>query len=166
MTNQDANRPQRIKIIIISIIATILVFIIGAWLITSAIKSVEKKQSETKTSEQSSSKDENKTSSNEAKNNANTGSSSSSNATNGSNSANNTSSKTTDTANTGTVNSPAAQYNNNSAAKNSGAVTSQKSNMPNTGPEELLPTAILIGAASYLFFKNREYKARAVEDRA
>lgn len=165
MTNQDANRPQRIKIIIISIIATILVFIIGAWLITSAIKSVEKKQSETKTSEQSSSKDENKTSSNEAKNNANTGSNSSSNATNGSNSANNTSSKTTDTSNTGTVNSPAAQY-NNSAAKNSGTVTSQKSNMPNTGPEELLPTAILIGAASYLFFKNREYKARAVEKRA
>ena len=63
MTNQDANRPQRIKIIIISVIAAILVFIIGAWLITSAIKSVEKKQSETKTSEQSSSKDENKTSS-------------------------------------------------------------------------------------------------------
>ena len=153
MTNQDANRPQRIKIIIISIIAAILVFIIGAWLITSAIKSVEKKQSETKTSEQSSSKDENKTSSNEAKNNANTGSNSSSNATNGSNSVNKT------------VNSPAAQY-NNSAAKNSGAVVSQKSNMPNTGPEELLPTAILIGAASYLFFKNREYKARAVENRA
>ena len=164
MTNQDANRPQRIKIIIISIIAAILVFIIGAWLITSAIKSVEKKQSETKTSEQSSSKDENKTSSNEAKNNANTGSNSSSNATNGSNSANSTN-KTTDTTNTGTVNSPAAQY-NNSAAKNSGAVASQKSNMPNTGPEELLPTAILIGAASYLFFKNREYKARAVENRA
>lgn len=165
MTNQDANRPQRIKIIIISIIAAVLVFIIGAWLITSAIKSVEKKQSETKTSEQPSSKDENKTSSNEAKNNANTGSNSSSNATNGSNSANNTSSKTTDTSNTGTVNSPAAQY-NNSAAKNSGTVTSQKSNMPNTGPEELLPTAILIGVASYLFFKNREYKARAVENRA
>ena len=165
MTNQDANRPQRIKIIIISVIAAILVFIIGAWLITSAIKSVEKKQSETKTSEQSSSKDENKTSSNEAKNSANTGSNSSSNATNGSNSANNTSSKTTDTSNTGTVNSPAAQY-NNSAAKNSGTVTSQKSNMPNTGPEELLPTAILIGVASYLFFKNREFKARAVENRA
>ena len=160
MTNQDANRPQRIKIIIISIIAAVIVFIIGAWLITSAIKSVE-----TKTSEQSVSKDENKTSSNEAKNNANTGSNSSSNTTNGSNSANNTSSKTTDTSNTGTVNSPAAQY-NNSAAKNSGAVVSQKSNMPNTGPEELLPTAILIGAASYLFFKNREYKARAIENRA
>ena len=157
MTNQDANRPQRIKIIIISIIAAILVFIIGAWLITSAIKSVEKKQAETKTSEQSAS--------NEDKNNANTSSNSSSNATNGSNSANNTNSKTTDTTNTGTVNSPAAQY-NNSAAKNSGAVVSQKSNMPNTGPEELLPTAILIGAASYLFFKNREYKARAVENRA
>lgn len=165
MTNQDANRPQRIKIIIISIIAAILVFIIGAWLITSAIKSVEKKHSETNTSEQSASKDENKTSSNEAKNNANTGSNSSSNATSGSNSVNNTNSKTTDTSNTGTVNSPAAQY-NNSAAKNSGAVASQKSNMPNTGPEELLPTAILIGAASYLFFKNREYKARAVENRA
>ena len=166
MTNQDANRPQRIKIIIISIIAAILVFIIGAWLITSAIKSVEKKQSETKTSEQSASKDENKTSSNEAKNNANTGSNSSSNATSGSNSANNTSSKTADSSNTGTVNSPAAQYNTGSTAKNSGAVASQRSNMPNTGPEELLPTAILIGAASYLFFKNREFKARAVENRA
>ena len=166
MTNQDANRPQRIKIIIISIIAAILVFIIGAWLITSAIKSVEKKQAETKTSEQSSSKDENKTSSNDAKNNANTGTNSSANASNGSNSANNAANKTSDTANAGSVNSPAAQYNTGSTAKNSGAVVSQKSNMPNTGPEELLPTAILIGVASYLFFKNREFKARAVEDRA
>ena len=44
MRNQDANRPQRIKIIIITIIAAIIIFIFGAWLITSAIKSVEKKQ--------------------------------------------------------------------------------------------------------------------------
>ena len=41
MRNQDANRPQRIKIIIIAVIVAILVFIFGAWLITSAIKSVD-----------------------------------------------------------------------------------------------------------------------------
>ena len=48
MRNQDANRPQRIKIIIIAVIVAILVFIFGAWLITSAIKSVEKKNQSTR----------------------------------------------------------------------------------------------------------------------
>ena len=152
MTNQDANRPQRIKIFIITIVLAVIVFIVGAWLITSAIKSVEKKQSETQNSQQHAQKDENKPSeSNNSKNNSNNNSSN-----NNQNTANNK--------NTSNINSPAAQYNTNAA--NSNTTVAQKSNMPNTGPEELLPTALLVGVASYLFFKNREFKARAAENNA
>ena len=152
MTNQDANRPQRIKIFIITIVLAVIVFIVGAWLITSAIKSVEKKQSETQNSQQHAQKDENKPSeSNNSKNNSN-------------NSSNNNNQNTTNNKNTSNANSPAAQYNTNAA--NSNTTVAQKSNMPNTGPEELLPTALLVGVASYLFFKNREFKARAAENNA
>ena len=156
MNNHDANRPQRIKIIIITITVAVIVFILGAWLITSAIKSVEKKQAENQTSQQNTKKDENKPSeTNNSKNNTNN------NAIQ--NSANNN--KTTNTNNTSNANSPAAQYNTNTSGNQNTAV-SQKSNMPNTGPEELLPTALLVGVASYLFFKNREFKARAIENKA
>lgn len=152
MTNQDANRPQRIKIFIITIVLAVIVFIVGAWLITSAIKSVEKKQSETQNSQQHAQKDENKPSeSNNSKNNSNNNSS-------------NNNQNTTNNKNTSNANSPAAQYNTNAA--NSNTTVAQKSNMPNTGPEELLPTALLVGVASYLFFKNREFKARAAENNA
>ena len=152
MTNQDANRPQRIKIFIITIVLAVIVFIVGAWLITSAIKSVEKKQSETQNSQQHAQKDENKPSeSNNSKNNSNNNSS-------------NNNQNTTNNKNTSNTNSPAAQYNTNAA--NSNTTVAQKSNMPNTGPEELLPTALLVGVASYLFFKNREFKARAAENNA
>ena len=148
MTNQDANRPQRIKIFIITIVLAVIVFIVGAWLITSAIKSVEKKQSETQNSQQHAQKDENKPSeSNNLKNNSS-----------------NNNQNTTNNKNTSNANSPAAQYNTNAA--NSNTTVAQKSNMPNTGPEELLPTALLVGVASYLFFKNREFKARAAENNA
>ena len=156
MTNQDANRPQRIKIFIITIVLAVIVFIVGAWLITSAIKSVEKKQSETQNSQQHAQKDENKPSeSNNSKNNSNN---------NLNNSSNNNNQNTTNNKNTSNANSPAAQYNTNAA--NSNTTVAQKSNMPNTGPEELLPTALLVGVASYLFFKNREFKARAAENNA
>ena len=152
MTNQDANRPQRIKIFIITIVLAVIVFIVGAWLITSAIKSVEKKQSETQNSQQHAQKDENKPSeSNNSKNNSNNNSS-------------NNNQNTTNNKNISNANSPAAQYNTNAA--NSNTTVAQKSNMPNTGPEELLPTALLVGVASYLFFKNREFKARAAENNA
>ena len=152
MTNQDANRPQRIKIFIITIVLAVIVFIVGAWLITSAIKSVEKKQSETQNSQQHAQKDENKPSeSNNSKNNSNNNSS-------------NNNQNTTNNKNTSNANSPAAQYNTNAA--NSNTTVAQKPNMPNTGPEELLPTALLVGVASYLFFKNREFKARAAENNA
>ena len=152
MTNQDANRPQRIKIFIITIVLAVIVFIVGAWLITSAIKSVEKKQSETQNSQQHAQKDENKPSeSNNSKNNSNNNSS-------------NNNQNATNNKNTSNANSPAAQYNTNAA--NSNTTVAQKSNMPNTGPEELFPTALLVGVASYLFFKNREFKARAAENNA
>lgn len=135
MQSQDANRPQRIKIIIITIIIAIIVFIFGAWLITSAIKTVEKKQaSQTTEVAKDNKKDEKPT----AENKPNETKPAETNT-------NKSEAKTT---------SPAAQYNTNTQ------VAEQKTNMPNTGPEDLLPTAILIGLASFLFFKNREIKTK------
>ena len=135
MQSQDANRPQRIKIIIITIIIAIIVFIFGAWLITSAIKTVEKKQaSQTTEVAKDNKKDEKPTT--ETKPNETKPAETNTNKSE---------TKTT---------SPAAQYNTNHQ------VVDQKTDMPNTGPEDLLSTAILIGLASFLFFKNREIKTK------
>ena len=146
MRNQDANRPQRIKIIIIAVIVAILVFIFGAWLITSAIKSVEKKNQSTQTVEtgKTAKKDEKnitddkkqeQSTQNTSKNN-----NSGSNATNGN-----------------AANSPATQY---SVKQHNSTTVVQKTGLPTTGPEDLLPTALLIGIASFLFFKNREIREK------
>lgn len=146
MRNQDANRPQRIKIIIIAVIVAILVFIFGAWLITSAIKSVEKKNQSTQTVEtgKTAKKDEKnitddkkqeQSTQNTSKNN-----NSDSNATNGS-----------------AANSPATQY---SVEQHNSTTVVQNTGLPTTGPEDLLPTALLIGVASFLFFKNREIREK------
>lgn len=136
MQGQDANRPQRIKIIIITIIIAIIVFIFGAWLITSAIKTVEKKQASQTTEVAKGNKKDEKP---EAENNK----------TNETKPVDVNSNKSENQAT-----SPAAQYNTNHQ------VIDQKTDMPNTGPEDLLPTAILIGLASFLFFKNREIKTK------
>lgn len=146
MRNQDANRPQRIKIIIIAVIVAILVFIFGAWLITSAIKSVEKKNQSTQTVEtgKTAKKDEKnitddkkqeQSTQNTSKNN-----NSGSNATNGN-----------------AANSPATQY---SVKQHNSTTVVQNTGLPTTGPEDLLPTALLIGIASFLFFKNREIREK------
>lgn len=145
MRNQDANRPQRIKIIIIAVIVAILVFIFGAWLITSAIKSVEKKNQSTQTVEtgKTAKKDE-KTITDDKKQestqNTSKNNNSGSNATNGN-----------------AANSPATQY---SVGQHSSTTVVQNTGLPTTGPEDLLPTALLIGIASFLFFKNREIREK------
>ena len=146
MRNQDANRPQRIKIIVITIIAAILIFIFGAWLITSAIKSVEKKNQNAQTAETSKTTQKEEKASDDKKQDQNAQSS----AKNNNGSSNAATSGTTTT-------SPAAQY---PVAQQNHTVSNKTTDLPTTGPEDLLPTALLIGVASFLFFKNREIKAK------
>lgn len=152
MRNQDANRPQRIKIIIITIIAAIIIFIFGAWLITSAIKSVEKKQQVSSEQNTTAQKDEKNTTDNKS-----TEQSSSSNGKTTGNTSNSTSTGTASNKPAASTTSPAAQYPVSQQTNSSNTATTD---LPTTGPEDLLPTALLIGVASYLFFKNREIKAK------
>lgn len=146
MRNQDANRPQRIKIIVITIIAAILIFIFGAWLITSAIKSVEKKNQNAQTAETSKTTQKEEKASDDKKQDQNAQSS----AKNNNGSSNAATSGTTTT-------SPAAQY---PVAQQNHTASSKTTDLPTTGPEDLLPTAFLIGLASFLFFKNREIREK------
>ena len=146
MRNQDANRPQRIKIIIIAVIVAILVFIFGAWLITSAIKSVEKKNQSTQTVEtgKTAKKDE-KTIIDDKKQEQNTQNTSKNN------------SSVSNVNNNSAANSPATQY---SVEQHNSTTVVPNTGLPTTGPEDLLPTALLIGIASFLFFKNREIREK------
>ena len=146
MRNQDANRPQRIKIIVITIIAAILIFIFGAWLITSAIKSVEKKNQNIQTAETSKTTQKEEKASDDKKQDQNAQSSAKNN-NGGSNAA---TSGTTTT-------SPAAQY---PVAQQNHTASNKTTDLPTTGPEDLLPTALLIGVASFLFFKNCEIREK------
>ena len=146
MRNQDANRPQRIKIIVITIIAAILIFIFGAWLITSAIKSVEKKNQNAQTAETSKITQKEEKASDDKKQDQNAQSSAKNN-NGGSNAA---------TSGTTTA-SPAAQY---PVAQQNHTISNKTTDLPTTGPEDLLPTAFLIGLASFLFFKNREIREK------
>ena len=152
MRNQDANRPQRIKIIIITIIAAIIIFIFGAWLITSAIKSVEKKQQANSDQNTTAQKDEKNTADNKT-----TEQSSSSNGKATGNTSNSTNTGTASNKPGASTTSPAAQY---PVSQQTNTSNTSATDLPTTGPEDLLPTALLIGVASYLFFKNREIKAK------
>lgn len=151
MRNQDANRPQRIKIIIITIITAIIIFIFGAWLITSAIKSVEKKQQASSEQNTTAQKDEKTT------DNKTTEQSSSNNGKATGNASNSTNTGTTSNKPGVSTTSPAAQY---PVSQQTNTSNTSATDLPTTGPEDLLPTALLIGVASYLFFKNREIKAK------
>ena len=146
MRNQDANRPQRIKIIVITIIAAILIFIFGAWLITSAIKSVEKKNQNAQTAETSKTTQKEEKASDDKKQDQNAQSS----AKNNNGSSNAATSGTTTT-------SPATQY---PVAQQNHTVSNKTTDLPTTGPEDHLPTAFLICLASFLFFKNREIREK------
>ena len=157
MRNQDANRPQRIKIIIITIIAAIIIFIFGAWLITSAIKSVEKKQQASSEQNTTAQKDEKNTADNKATDNKTTEQSNSNNGKATSNTSSSTNTGTTSNKPGVSTTSPAAQY---PVSQQTNTSNTSATDLPTTGPEDLLPTALLIGVASYLFFKNREIKAK------
>ena len=149
-TNQP-NRAKRFRIIVFATIIALIVVVFGAWIITSAIKSAEKsRQQEIAATEESKEEKTNKTETKaenktEAKSEAK-----SSEKTNNQGQANKISTA-----------SPADQYQNNKTTTTSNTTsgaTKAASDLPSTGPEDLVFTAILAGVAVYLVCLNLSHK--------
>lgn len=149
-TNQP-NRAKRFRIIVFATIIALIVVVFGAWIITSAIKSAEKsRQQEIAATEESKEEKTNKTETKaenktEAKSEAK-----SSEKTNNQGQSNKISTA-----------SPADQYQNNKTTTTSNttnSTTKAASDLPSTGPEDLVFTAILAGVAVYLVCLNLNYK--------
>lgn len=149
-TNQP-NRAKRFRIIVFATIIAFIVVIFGAWIITSAIKSAEKsRQQKIDTTEESKEEKTNKTETKaenktEAKTEAKT------------------SEKTNNQGQTNKISttSPADQYQNNKTTTTSNTTngtTKAASDLPSTGPEDLVFTAILAGVAVYLVCLNLSHK--------
>lgn len=149
-TNQP-NRAKRFRIIVFATIIAFIVVIFGAWIITSAIKSAEKsRQQEIAATEESKEEKTNKTETKvENKTEAKT-EAKSSEKTNNQGQANKIS-----------TTSPADQYQNNKSTTTSNTTngaTKATSDLPSTGPEDLVFTAILAGVAVYLVCLNLNHK--------
>ena len=148
-TNQP-NRAKRFRIIVFATIIAFIVVIFGAWIITSAIKSAEKsRQQKIDTTEESKEEKANKTETKaENKTEAKTEAKSSE--------------KTNNQGQTNKISttSPADQYQNNKSTSTSNATSTTKaaSDLPSTGPEDLVFTAILAGVAVYLVCLNLNRK--------
>lgn len=148
-TNQP-NRAKRFRIIVFATIIAFIVVIFGAWIITSAIKSAEKsRQQEIAATEESKEEKTNKT---EAKSENKTEAKSEAKS----------SEKTNNQGQTNKISttSPADQYQNNKSTSTSNATSTTKaaSDLPSTGPEDLVFTAILAGVAVYLVCLNLNRK--------
>ena len=149
-TNQP-NRAKRFRIIVFATIIAFIVVIFGAWIITSAIKSAEKsRQQEITATEESKEEKTNKTETKaENKTEAKTEAKSSEKTNNqGQNNKISTA-------------SPADQYQNNKTTATSNTAngtTKAASDLPSTGPEDLVFTAILAGVAVYLVCLNLNHK--------
>ena len=149
-TNQP-NRAKRFRIIVFATIIAFIVVIFGAWIITSAIKSAEKsRQQEIAATEESKEEKTKKTETKtENKTEAKSESKSSEKANNqGQNNKISTA-------------SPADQYQNNKTTTTSNTTngaTKATSDLPSTGPEDLVFTAILAGVAVYLVCLNLNHK--------
>ena len=149
-TNQP-NRAKRFRIIVFATIIAFIVVIFGAWIITSAIKSAEKsRQQEITATEESKEEKTNKTEAkSENKTEAKTEAKSSEKTNNqGQNNKISTA-------------SPADQYQNNKTTTTSNTTngaTKAASDLPSTGPEDLVFTAILAGVAVYLVCLNLNHK--------
>ena len=149
-TNQP-NRAKRFRIIVFATIIAFIVVIFGAWIITSAIKSAEKsRQQEITATEESKEEKTNKT---EAKSENKTEAKSEAKS----------SEKTNNQGQTNKISttSPADQYQNNKTTTTSNATsgaTKAASDLPSTGPEDLVFTAILAGVAVYLVCLNLNHK--------
>ena len=148
-TNQP-NRAKRFRIIVFATIIALIVVVFGAWIITSAIKSAEKsRQQEIAATEESKEEKTNKT---EAKSENKTEAKSEAKS----------SEKTNNQGQTNKISttSPADQYQNNKSTSTSNATSTTKaaSDLPSTGPEDLVFTAILAGVAVYLVCLNLNRK--------
>lgn len=148
-TNQP-NRAKRFRIIVFATIIAFIVVIFGAWIITSAIKSAEKsRQQEITATEESKEEKTNKT---EVKSENKTEAKSEAKS----------SEKTNNQGQTNKISttSPADQYQNNKSTSTSNATSTTKaaSDLPSTGPEDLVFTAILAGVAVYLVCLNLNRK--------
>lgn len=149
-TNQP-NRAKRFRIIVFATIIALIVVVFGAWIITSAIKSAEKsRQQEIAATEESKEEKANKTETKaENKTEAKTEAKSSEKTNNqGQNNKISTA-------------SPADQYQNNKTTTTSNTTngaTKAASDLPSTGPEDLVFTAILAGVAVYLVCLNLNHK--------
>ena len=153
-TNQP-NRAKRFRIIDFATVIAFIVVIFGAWIITSAIKSAEKsRQQEIAATEESKEEKANKTETKaENKTEAKTEAKSSE--------------KTNNQGQTNKISttSPADQYQNNKSTATSNtangtatSTTKAASDLPSTGPEDLVFTAILAGVAVYLVCLNLNRK--------
>lgn len=149
-TNQP-NRAKRFRIIVFATIIALIVVVFGAWIITSAIKSAEKsRQQEIAATEESKEEKTNKTETKaENKTEAKTEAKSSE--------------KTNNQGQTNKIStaSPADQYQNNKTTTTSNTTngaTKAASDLPSTGPEDLVFTAILAGVAVYLVCLNLNRK--------
>lgn len=149
-TNQP-NRAKRFRIIVFATIIALIVVVFGAWIITSAIKTAEKsRQQEIAATEESKEEKTNKTeikaeNKTEAKTEAKS------------------SEKTNNQGQTNKIStaSPADQYQNNKTTTTSNTTngaTKAASDLPSTGPEDLVFTAILAGVAVYLVCLNLNRK--------
>ena len=149
-TNQP-NRAKRFRIIVFATIIAFIVVIFGAWIITSAIKSAEKsRQQEIAATEESKEEKTNKTET-KAENKTEAKSEAKS------------SEKTNNQGQTNKIStaSPADQYQNNKSTATSNTTngaTKAASDLPSTGPEDLVFTAILAGVAVYLVCLNLNHK--------
>ena len=149
-TNQP-NRAKRFRIIVFATIIAFIVVIFGAWIITSAIKSAEKsRQQEIAATEESKEEKTNKTET-KAENKTEAKSEAKS------------SEKTNNQGQTNKISttSPADQYQNNKTTTTSNTTngaTKATSDLPSTGPEDLVFTAILAGVAVYLVCLNLNRK--------
>ena len=149
-TNQP-NRAKRFRIIVFATIIALIVVVFGAWIITSAIKSAEKsRQQEIAATEESKEEKANKTET-KAENKTEAKSEAKS------------SEKTNNQGQTNKIStaSPADQYQNNKTTTTSNTTngtTKAASDLPSTGPEDLVFTAILAGVAVYLVCLNLNHK--------
>ena len=149
-TNQP-NRAKRFRIIVFATIIAFIVVIFGAWIITSAIKSAEKsRQQEIAATEESKDDKTNKTET-KAENKTEAKSEAKS------------SEKTNNQGQTNKISatSPADQYQNNKTTTTSNTTngaTKATSDLPSTGPEDLVFTALLAGVAVYPVCLNLNHK--------
>ena len=152
-TNQP-NRAKRFRIIVFATVIALIVVVFGAWIITSAIKSAEKsRQQEIAATEESKEEKTNKTET-KAENKTEAKSEAKS------------SEKTNNQGQTNKIStaSPADQYQNNKSTATSNTAngtTKAASDLPSTGPEDLVFTAILAGVAVYLVCLNLNHKKSA-----